>query len=199
MKSSPCRPRGKTALAAVNGPSLGHAANALPTICEWEYMARAGCALSYGHDLNYAQRRVGEYVARILKGASPSELPVPIALTEPPWVAIGVTVVAVLLLTGPYRAGRSQASRPISTLTRGLTSHARASSVSAHSLRVHRAGQAKLSEVLSAVRSGCPIGPSWAVPGMVRPAISAPARRARVQSARSSAVARDRGLRSGRF
>lgn len=26
MKSSPCRPRGKTALAAVNGPSLGHAA-----------------------------------------------------------------------------------------------------------------------------------------------------------------------------
>jgi len=26
MKSSPCRPRGKTALAAVNGPSLGHRA-----------------------------------------------------------------------------------------------------------------------------------------------------------------------------
>ena len=50
--------------------------NALPTICEWEYMARAGCVLSYGHDLTYAQRRVGEYVARILKGAVPSDLPV---------------------------------------------------------------------------------------------------------------------------
>jgi putative ABC transport system substrate-binding protein len=30
----------------------------------------------FGHDLTYGQRRVGEYVARILKGAAPSELPV---------------------------------------------------------------------------------------------------------------------------
>ena len=48
----------------------------LPTICEWDFMARVGCMLSYGHDLSYAQRRAGEYVARILKGASPAELPV---------------------------------------------------------------------------------------------------------------------------
>jgi putative ABC transport system substrate-binding protein len=48
----------------------------LPTICEWAYMARVGCVLAYGHDLAYAQRRVGEYVARILKGAAASELPV---------------------------------------------------------------------------------------------------------------------------
>jgi putative ABC transport system substrate-binding protein len=48
----------------------------LPTICEWDYMARAGCVFGYGHDLVRAQRRVGEYAARILKGAAPGELPV---------------------------------------------------------------------------------------------------------------------------
>jgi len=48
----------------------------LPTICEWEYMARAGCVLSYGHDLAYDRQRAGEYVVRILQGALPAELPV---------------------------------------------------------------------------------------------------------------------------
>jgi ABC-type uncharacterized transport system substrate-binding protein len=51
-------------------------AHHLPTICEWAYMAHVGCVLSYGHDLAYAQRRVGEYTARILKGTPASELPV---------------------------------------------------------------------------------------------------------------------------
>ena len=48
----------------------------LPTICEWDYMARLGCMLSYGHDLTYAQRRVAEYALRILKGANIAELPI---------------------------------------------------------------------------------------------------------------------------
>jgi putative ABC transport system substrate-binding protein len=48
----------------------------LPTICEWDFMARSGCTMAYGHDLDYAQRRVGAYVARILKGAAPADLPV---------------------------------------------------------------------------------------------------------------------------
>jgi len=52
------------------------AENRLPTICEWDYMARVGCVLGFGHDLTYGQHRVGEYVARILKGTAPSELPV---------------------------------------------------------------------------------------------------------------------------
>lgn len=51
-------------------------ATGLPTICEWDYMARVGCMLGYGHDLSYAHRRAGEYVARILKGVAPAELPV---------------------------------------------------------------------------------------------------------------------------
>jgi putative ABC transport system substrate-binding protein len=52
------------------------AENRLPTICEWDYMARVGCVLGFGHDLTYGQRRVGEYLARILKGTPPSELPI---------------------------------------------------------------------------------------------------------------------------
>ena len=39
-------------------------------------MARLGCVLGYGYDLVRAQRRVGEYVARILEGAAPGDLPI---------------------------------------------------------------------------------------------------------------------------
>jgi putative tryptophan/tyrosine transport system substrate-binding protein len=51
------------------------AAHGVPTICEWEYMARAGCVLSYGHDLAYAQRRVAELVIRVLKGEPVGKIP----------------------------------------------------------------------------------------------------------------------------
>jgi putative ABC transport system substrate-binding protein len=47
----------------------------LATICEWEYMARLGCLFGFGHDNTYGQRRVGEYVARILEGVRPADLP----------------------------------------------------------------------------------------------------------------------------
>jgi putative ABC transport system substrate-binding protein len=50
-------------------------AQRLPTICEWEYMARVGCVFGFGHNLVQGQRRVGEYVARILEGARPADLP----------------------------------------------------------------------------------------------------------------------------
>jgi putative ABC transport system substrate-binding protein len=63
---------------ADDAPLFGPIAQSLglPTICEWDYMARDGCVLAYGHDLAYAHRRSGEYAARILSGASLSELPV---------------------------------------------------------------------------------------------------------------------------
>jgi putative ABC transport system substrate-binding protein len=63
---------------ASQGPQVASSAaeNGLPTICEWAYMARDGCVFGFGHDLAYEQRRVGEYVARILSGSVPSELPV---------------------------------------------------------------------------------------------------------------------------
>lgn len=48
----------------------------LPTVCEWAEMAQMGCMLGYGPDRNELRRRVAHYVARILRGASPAELPV---------------------------------------------------------------------------------------------------------------------------
>jgi putative ABC transport system substrate-binding protein len=63
---------------AADGPLVGQIAQeqGLPTICEWEYMARSGCVLAYGHNLAYAHRRAGWYAARILKGTAPVDLPV---------------------------------------------------------------------------------------------------------------------------
>jgi putative tryptophan/tyrosine transport system substrate-binding protein len=58
---------------AIDAPLIGRIAQTLglPTICEWDYMARDGCVLAYGHDLTYSHRRVGEYVTRILKALLP--------------------------------------------------------------------------------------------------------------------------------
>ena len=48
----------------------------LPTICEWAEMARSGCLLGYGPDYTELQHSVADYVARILRGAAPGELPI---------------------------------------------------------------------------------------------------------------------------
>jgi len=48
----------------------------MATICEWDYMARAGCTLGFGPDLVGLRRLTGEYVARIFNGANPAELPI---------------------------------------------------------------------------------------------------------------------------
>ena len=48
----------------------------LPAIYEWRDFAEAGGLMSYGTDLADAYRHSGAYVARILKGATPSDLPV---------------------------------------------------------------------------------------------------------------------------
>jgi putative ABC transport system substrate-binding protein len=47
-----------------------------PTSCEWVSMARAGSLLGYGASRPELRRRLGQYVARILGGASASELPI---------------------------------------------------------------------------------------------------------------------------
>ncbi len=60
--------------APVFGPALKSAK--LPTMCEWDYMAHTDCVMSFGHHLDYARRRVGDYVARILAGTQAGELPV---------------------------------------------------------------------------------------------------------------------------
>jgi putative ABC transport system substrate-binding protein len=51
------------------------AAERLPGIYEYDFIARAGGLMSYGPDLNESFDRVGALVDRILKGATPAELP----------------------------------------------------------------------------------------------------------------------------
>jgi putative tryptophan/tyrosine transport system substrate-binding protein len=48
----------------------------LPTACEWREMAEQGCLLSYNASITKLWERAADYVDRILKGASPSEMPV---------------------------------------------------------------------------------------------------------------------------
>jgi len=48
----------------------------LPTICEWRDMARSGCLIGYGVDRAALQRRVADFVARLLRGAPASEMPI---------------------------------------------------------------------------------------------------------------------------
>ncbi len=48
----------------------------LPTVCQWAEMAHAGCLIGYGASLADVRRRSAHYVARILRGTPPSELPV---------------------------------------------------------------------------------------------------------------------------
>ncbi len=48
----------------------------MPTMCEWDYMARAGCLVSYGPVNAELRRRTAAYVAQILRGVPPGDLPI---------------------------------------------------------------------------------------------------------------------------
>ena len=50
--------------------------NRLPAICSNRAMAEAGGLMSYGQDLAEHYRRAATYVHKILKGATPSDLPI---------------------------------------------------------------------------------------------------------------------------
>jgi putative tryptophan/tyrosine transport system substrate-binding protein len=48
----------------------------MPTICEWRGLVESGCLIGYGPSLSELRRRTAHYVAHLLRGASPSELPI---------------------------------------------------------------------------------------------------------------------------
>jgi putative ABC transport system substrate-binding protein len=48
----------------------------LPVTCEFREMARQGCLLAYGPNVQKLYERVGDYGGRVLQGAKPQELPV---------------------------------------------------------------------------------------------------------------------------
>jgi putative ABC transport system substrate-binding protein len=57
------------------------AASRIPTMHASRVSVEAGGLISYGPDNNWAYRRAGNYVARILKGTKPEELPVELPTT----------------------------------------------------------------------------------------------------------------------
>jgi ABC-type uncharacterized transport system substrate-binding protein len=48
----------------------------LPTVCEWASMAHDGCLIGYGPNFAALWRLPAEYVARILRGEKPGDLPI---------------------------------------------------------------------------------------------------------------------------
>jgi putative ABC transport system substrate-binding protein len=48
----------------------------IPTICQWRDMALSGCTMSYGPPIGPLFERAGWYVAQVLKGEPPGQLPI---------------------------------------------------------------------------------------------------------------------------
>jgi putative ABC transport system substrate-binding protein len=88
------------AMTKLRGPLLKHAAaRSLPVVSIYKDFAEAGGLFAYGPDLDHVYRRAAHYVARILKGAKPSELPVEQADTF--HFVINLTTARTLGLTVP--------------------------------------------------------------------------------------------------
>jgi putative ABC transport system substrate-binding protein len=65
------------AMTNMRGPFLKHASQrSLPVASIYKDFAEAGGLFAYGPDLGHVYRRAAHYVARLLRGAKPSELPV---------------------------------------------------------------------------------------------------------------------------
>jgi putative ABC transport system substrate-binding protein len=76
----------------------------LPSICEWQEMAAAGCLLGYGPSRTELYRLSANYIVQVLKGAAPADLPIAqpsnfeLGVNMRVARALGVTVPATLLL-----------------------------------------------------------------------------------------------------
>jgi len=76
----------------------------LPAMCFVDSLVKAGCLMSYGQNLLELFRRGGDYVAKILKGANPADLPVAqptkfdFVVNAKTARALGVTILPSVLL-----------------------------------------------------------------------------------------------------
>jgi putative ABC transport system substrate-binding protein len=93
------------AMTKLRGPFLKHASQrALPVVSIYRDFAEAGGLFAYGPDLDHVYRRAAHYVAHILKGTKPSDLPVEQAATFHFVInlktakALGLTIPSSLLL-----------------------------------------------------------------------------------------------------
>jgi putative ABC transport system substrate-binding protein len=82
------------------------ARHAVPAIYAWRLFAEAGGLMSYGSDIADLYRQLGLYTAKILKGATPADLPVQQVVKVE--LAINLTTAKALGLTIPLTlAGRA--------------------------------------------------------------------------------------------
>jgi putative ABC transport system substrate-binding protein len=68
----------ETSLFVLNSPQVAAATLAmkLPTVCGYREHVVAGALISYGVDLNWCYRRSGYFIDKILRGATPADLPI---------------------------------------------------------------------------------------------------------------------------
>jgi len=79
------RSAGAQALVIVSAPEFNRDAEILaalaieaklPAVCEWSHMAAQGCLFGYGPNQVELRRRTADYVARILRGTPPGDIPI---------------------------------------------------------------------------------------------------------------------------